>query len=40
MIDGKKIFNQQVKNNKVIFEHIRKIAVGQWDNYTTGFLLD
>ena len=29
-----------IKNNKVTYENIRKIATGQGDNYTTGCLLD
>ena len=40
MIDGKKFFDQPVKNNKVTYENIRKIATGQGDGYTTGWLLD
>ena len=40
MIDGKNFFDQPVKNNKVTYENIRKIATGQGDNYTKGCLLD
>ena len=40
MIDGKNFFDQPVKNNKVTYENIRKIATGQGDDYTTSFLLD
>ena len=40
MIDGKNFFDQPVKNNKVTYENIRKIATGQEDDYTTGYLLD
>ena len=40
MIDGKNFFDQPVKNDKVTYENIRKIAIGQGDNYTTGCLLD
>ena len=29
MIDGKNIFDQLVKNNKVAYENIRKIATGR-----------
>ena len=36
MIDGKSLFDQPVKNNKVTYENIRKIATGQGDDYTTG----
>ena len=39
MIDGKKYFDQPVKNNKVTCENIRTIATGQ-NCYTTGCLLD
>ena len=40
MIDGKNFFDQPVKNDKVTYENIRKIATGQGDDYTTGCLLD
>ena len=40
MIDGKNFFDQPVKNNKVTYENIRKIATDQGDDYTTGYLLD
>ena len=40
MINGKIFFDQPVKNNKVTYENIRKIATGQGDDYTTGCLLD
>ena len=40
MIDGKKFFDQPVKNDKVTYENIRKITIGQGDDYTTGCLLD
>ena len=40
MIDGKNVFDQPVKNDKVTFENITKIATGQGDDYTTGYLLD
>ena len=40
MINGENFFDQPMKNNKVTYEHIRKIATGQGDNYTTGCLLD
>ena len=39
MIDGKNFFDQTVKDDKVTYENIRKIATGQGDNYTTGSLL-
>ena len=40
MIDGKNVFDQPVRNNKITYENIRKIATGQGDDYTTGCLLD
>ena len=40
VIDGENFFNQPIKNNKVTYENIRKIATGQGDDYTTGCLLD
>ena len=40
MTDGKKIFDQPIKNDKVTDEDIRKIATGGGDDYTTGCLLD
>ena len=40
MINGENFFDQPVKNNKVTYENIRKIATGQGDNHTTGCLLD
>ena len=40
MINGENFFDQPIKNNKVTYEDIRKIATGQGDDYTTGCLLD
>ena len=40
MIDRKSFFGQTVKNEKVTHENIIRIATGQGDDYTTGFLLD
>ena len=40
MITGENFFDQPIKNNKVTYENIRKIATGQGDDYTTGCLLD
>ena len=40
MIDGKDFFDQPVKNNKITYKNIRKIATGQGDDYTTDCLLD
>ena len=36
----KTFFDQSIKNNKVTYKNIRKIATGQGDDYTTGCLLD
>ena len=33
-------FDQAIKNNKVTYENIRKIATGQGNDYTTGCLLN
>ena len=40
MIDRGNFLDQPIKNNKVTYENIRKIATGQGDDYTTGCLLD
>ena len=40
MINGENFFDQPMKNNKVTYDNIRKIATGQGDDYTTGCLLD
>ena len=40
MIDGRNFFDQPVKNDKITYENIRKIATGGGDDYTTGCLLD
>ena len=40
MIDGKNVFDQPVKNDKITYENIGKIATGQGDDYTKGCLLD
>ena len=40
MIHGENVFDQPIKNNKVKYGNIRKIATGQGDDYTTGCLLD
>ena len=39
MIKGEN-FDQRIKNNKVTYEKFIKIATGQGDDYTTGFLFD
>ena len=40
MIDGINFFDQPIKDNKVTYENIRKIATGQGDDHTKGCLLD
>ena len=40
MINCENFFHQPIKNNKVTYDNIRKIATGQGDDYTTGCLLD
>ena len=39
MINGENVFDQPIKNNKITYKNIKKIATGQGDDYTTGFLL-
>ena len=36
----KNFFDQPVKNDKITYENIKKIATCQGDDYTTGCLLD
>ena len=40
LINGENFFDQPIKNNKITYDNIRKIATGQGDDYTTGCLLD
>ena len=40
MLDRQNFFNQPVKINLRTFDNIRKIAIGQRDDYTTVCLLD
>ena len=40
IINGENFFDQPIKNNKVTFENIRKVATSQGDDYTTDCLLD
>ena len=40
MIDQIFFFDQPIRNNKITYENIWKIATGQGDDYTTGCLLD
>ena len=39
MIDQQNFFDQSAKNNLRTNDSIRKIALSQADNYTTGYLL-
>ena len=38
VINGENFFDQPIKNNKITYENIRKIAMGQGDYYATGCL--
>ena len=40
VINGENFFDQPIKNNKITYDNIRKIATAQGDDYTTGCLLD
>ena len=40
MINGENFFDQTIKNNKVTYDNIRKIAIVHGDDNTTGCLLD
>ena len=40
VINGENFFEQPIKNNKITYDNIRKIATGQGDDCTTGCLLD
>ena len=40
VINGENFFDQPIKNNKVTYDNIRKIATGQGDDYTTCCLSD
>ena len=40
MINGKNFCDQPIKDNKVTYENIRKIATAHGDDYTTSCLLD
>ena len=39
MIDGKKFFDQPMKNDQRKYDIIKKTATSQVDDYTTGCLL-
>ena len=40
MIDGRKVFDQAIDSMTKMYENIRKIAMVQGNNYSTGCLLD
>ena len=40
MIDGKNVFDQAINNMIKTCKNIRKITIGQGNDYTTGCLLD
>ena len=40
MNNGENVFDQPIKNRGVTYDNIRKIAIGQGDDNTTGCLLD
>ena len=40
MIDGKNFFDQPINSVAKTYENIRKITIGQGDDYTTRCLLD
>ena len=40
MINGKNYFDELVQNDKVTYENIRKVTIGQGDDDTAGCLLD
>ena len=40
MVDGKKFLDQPINNMIKTYKNIRKITIGQGDDYTTGCLLD
>ena len=40
IIDRTNVFDQAVKNDKITYENIRKIATGQGDDFITGCLWD
>ena len=40
MINGENFFGQLIKNNKITYVNVRKIATGLGDDYTSGCLLD
>ena len=39
-INGENFYDQLIKNKKITYDNIRKLATGYGDDYTTGCLLD
>ena len=39
-IDGRNVFDQPIHNVTKTYENIRKVVIGQGDDYATGCLLD
>ena len=39
MINEENFFDQPIKDNRVTYKNIRKVAAGKGDDYTTGCLL-
>ena len=40
MVDGRNFLDQPINNMNKKYENIRKVTIGQGDDYTTGYLLD
>ena len=40
MINGENVFDQPIKDNKVTYENIIKVATAKGDDYVTDCLLD
>ena len=40
MMDGRNFLDEPIKTDLKTYDNIRKIATGQGDDYTTGYLLD
>ena len=40
MVNGENFFDHPIKDDKVTYENIRKVATGRRDDYTTGCLLN
>ena len=40
LIDGRNFHDQPINDMRKKYDEIKKIATGQWDDYTTGCLLD